>query len=365
MSGLIKDGAKRFERAGSRVLRALLCAVLPRPTPPAASLDPSAVRRVLIVRQDSRLGNLLFLTPLLKAIREAFPAAATDVLISDAYGEVFRHNPNVAGLLVLPKAMFWPDPSLPWRLLAAVRRSRYDLAIDASAAQSFSLSGALITALTGAPRTVGFDRGDARTFLNTLVPPPQGPLHITDNLLCLLRHAAPGAAAGAVAAQPEFFLSPAERAEGRALWTSWGLAERDVAIFVGARAEKRWPIGNFLELAGRILASGRRCALFAGPAERALISGLKAPAGAFLAPALPLRGFAAALAQARAFITGDTGPMHLAVALGVPTVEIFQGTEPWKFGYAHLPGHRLIDAGGREVPVDEVWRALDGLLRTL
>jgi ADP-heptose:LPS heptosyltransferase len=81
---------------------------------------------------------------------------------------------------------------------------------------------------------------------------------------------------------------------------------------------------------------------------------------------LPLRRFASALAQARAMVTADTGPMHLAVALGVPTVELFLGSatwssEPWRYGYGHLPGHRVIDAGARAVPVDEVWQALQDL----
>jgi ADP-heptose:LPS heptosyltransferase len=171
---------------------------------------------------------------------------------------------------------------------------------------------------------------------------------------------------GPESARPEFHLSGEERAEGQSLWASWGLGGDSVALFVGARAEKRWPLEHFLGLAERVAAAGRRCVIFAGPAEQALVEGLGLPSGAFLAPSLPLRRFASALAQARVVVTADTGPMHLAVALGVPTVELFIGSatwssEPWRYGYGHLPGHRVIEAGQRKVGVDEVWEALRGL----
>ena len=365
--GRLKEGAKRFERAGSRALRAGLRLALPKPRSPGGRLDAASVRRVLIVRQDSRLGNLLLLTPLLKGLRAAFPLSTTDLLVSDAYGEILRHDPNVGRIFVLPKEMVWPDPTLPLRLWRTMGRNRYDVAFDASAMHAFSLSSALIAALSGARRTVGFDRGDAKVFLNELVPPPALPLHETRIQLSLLRHLVPCPAESDAVAKPECHLSEPERAQGEALWSGWGLGRDDVALFLGARAEKRCPVDNFVELARRILAGGRRCALFGGPAEQALLAGVQLPQGLFLAPSLSLRAFAAALGQARAVVTADTGPMHLAVALGVPTVELFLGSatwhsEPWRYGYAHLPGHRVIDAGARPVGVDEVWQALQGLL---
>jgi ADP-heptose:LPS heptosyltransferase len=366
MMGRFKDGAKRFERAGSRALRSLLRAALPKPVAAAVPLDCGAVRRVLIVRQDSRLGNLLLLTPLLKGLRAAFPASETDLLVSDAYGEVLRHNDNVHKQFVLPKKMFWPDPTLPFRLLRTLRGKRYDVAFDASAMHAFSLSSAVLTALCGARRTVGFDRGDAKVFLNELVRQPPLPLHETQIQLSLLRHLVAVGMEGPESARPECHLSGEERAEGGRLWASWGLGADSVALFVGARAEKRWPIAGFRGLAQRLGAAGGRCVLFGGPAEKAGLRGLSLPAGALLAPSLPLRRFAAVLAQARAVVTADTGPMHLAVALGVSTVELFLGSatwssEPWRYGYGHLPGHRVIDAGARPVSVDEVWEALRGL----
>ncbi|MDE2141497.1 MAG: glycosyltransferase family 9 protein, partial [Elusimicrobia bacterium] len=195
------------------------------------------------------------------------------------------------------------------------------------------------------------------------VPPPAGRAHETANLARLVRHAAPGAALTPDAGlRTEWHFGPGERAAGEKVWRSWGLDGESVALFLGARAEKRLPPEWFLELARRLRAAGRKVVLTGGPAERELLKGLVIPAGVCLAPELPLRQFAAAISHARAVLTADTGPMHLCVALGVPAVELFSHTETWRFGYEHVPGQLVLDTGGRHPTEDEAWGALLGLL---
>ncbi|MCR4294821.1 MAG: hypothetical protein NUW21_04755, partial [Elusimicrobia bacterium] len=98
-----------------------------------------------------------------------------------------------------------------------------------------------------------------------------------------------------------------------------------------------------------------------GPAERKLLAGRAIPEGVVVAPELPLRSFAAAIVNARAVLTADTGPMHLAVALGVPTLQLFSHTEPWRFGY-DLPAHALLETPGRHPTQEEAWEALSRLV---
>lgn len=352
------------ERGGKRGLRAAFRFLLPRRRPFEGPLEPGAVRKVLVVRQDSRLGNLLLLTPLLRGLKTAFPGAEVDVLISEAYGEVFQGNPCLDRLLVLPQAVFWPDPTRPFRLLREIRARRYDAAFDASHMHAFSTTSAVATALTGAPRLIGYDRGDAGLFLNRLVPQVEGRRHEMEYLLNLLRSVAPRAdLPKAEALRPEYHPTEEEKAEGARLWRSWGADEETVAVFLGARGAKRWDTERFLELARILAGEGRRSVLFGGPAERSLLAGLELPRGVVAAPLLPLRLFAAVLTGARAVVTADTGPMHLAVAVGVPTVEIFMSSDAWRFGYAHLPEHRVVDALGRTAGLDEVRAALESLLR--
>ncbi len=349
MAGL-KDLGKALERGGKAALRGTLVKLLPRPRRPDGPADPAQVRRVLAVRHDARLGNLLLLTPSLRLLKTAFPAARVDVLLSDRYGEALRFNPCV-------------DEVLTAKSLAGLRTRRYDLAFDFSPQHAFSLSSAVWTAFSGASRRIGFERGDAAKFLDDLVPVPTDRAHETANLARLVRRAAPGAALPPDAAlKTEWHFGPGEREAGEKTWRSWGLDGDSVALFLGARAEKRLPAEWFLALCEKLRATGRRVVLTGGPAERELLRGIAIPEGVVVAPELPLREFAAAIASARAVLTADTGPMHLAVAVGAPTVELFSHTETWRFGYAHLPEHRILDTGGRHPTVDEAWRALSEML---
>ena len=210
---------------------------------------------------------------------------------------------------------------------------------------------------------MGFDRGDAARFLGDLVPVPSAHAHETANLAALVRHAAPGAALPPDAElRTEWHFGPGEREEGERTWDAWGLDAQTVALFLGARAEKRLDPSWFLQLGERVARRGRKAVLVGGPAERRLLDGLTLPAGVSLAPPLPLRRFAAAIANARAVVSADTGPMHLSVAVGTPTLQLFSHTESWRFGYAHLPGHALLETPGRHASVDEAEDALTRLL---
>lgn len=349
MSGF-KDLGKRLEKGGKSLLRGSLVKLLPKPRRPDGPLDPNAVRRVLAVRHDARLGNLLLLTPALRLIKTAFPHARVDVLLADKYGDALKFNPCV-------------DEILTARSLPGLRGRGYDVAFDFSPQHAFSLSSALWTAASGAKRRIGFDRGDAARFLDDPVPPPSRRAHETANLASLVRHAAPAAALpGDPDLRTEWHFGPGELEAGAKTWRAWGLDGESVALFLGARAEKRLPAEWFLELSNHLRGAGRRVALLGGPAERDRLRGLKIPDGVVTAPELPLREFAAAVVNARAVLTADTGPMHLCVAAGVPAVELFSHTETWRFGYAHLPGQIVIDTGGRHPAVHEAWSALSDLL---
>lgn len=345
----LKDLGKALETRGKAALRGTVLRLLRAPRAHAGPADPSKVRRILAVRHDARLGNLLLLTPSLRLLKSAFPAARVEVLLADRYGDALKHNPCV-------------DEILTARSLPGLRLRGYDLAFDFSPQHAFSLSSAVWTALSGADRRIGFDRGDAGKFLDDLVPVPVEKAHETSNLAALVRHAAPGAALPPDAAlRTEFHLDAGEKEAGARAWASWGLDGESVALFLGARAEKRLDPDWFFALGERLVRSGRKAVLTGGPAERKLLEGREIPPGVIVAPEAPLRAFAAAIVNARAVLTADTGPMHLAVALGVPTVQLFSHTEPWRFGYA-LPEHRLLETPGRHPTVDEAWAALSDLL---
>lgn len=342
----LKDLGKRLETGGKAALRGTLLRLLPKPRAPKGPLEPGKIRRILAVRHDARLGNLLLLTPSLRLLKAAFPSARVEVLLADRYGDALKFNPNV-------------DEVLTAKALPGLRLRGYDLAIDFAPQHAFSLSSAAWTALSGAKRRAGFDRGDEAKFCGDLVPVPAVRAHETENLASLVRHLAPALSAGTPCTEYRF--GPGEKEAGAKTWASWGLDGTSVALFLGARAEKRLDPEWFFDLGERLVKSGRKAVLTGGPAERKLLEGRRIPDGVIVAPELPLREFAAAIVNARAVLTADTGPMHLAIALGVPTLQLFSHTEPWRFGYA-LPRHALLETPGRHPTTDEAWAALSALL---
>jgi heptosyltransferase-3 len=131
-------------------------------------------------------------------------------------------------------------------------------------------------------------------------------------------------------ALPQIALTSTEREAGKyllkmALGSDFGPC---VGVFVGARARhgKRWPLSNFSELAGNLKNRGIQTVLFVGPEEEHLVDFLKDA----LIEDIPvifersLRIFAAMLSHCRLFVSCDSGPMHLACAVGVRTLAIFQ-----------------------------------------
>jgi heptosyltransferase-2/heptosyltransferase-3 len=137
-----------------------------------------------------------------------------------------------------------------------------------------------------------------------------------------------------------------------------------LGLHVGGRGGKRWPADRFLALAERMLSGdGTRIILFWGPGEHEVVEQFRDRSlpGLFISPLLPVRDLAAQLEQCTAVICGDTGPMHLARAVGTPTVAIF--LVPNYERYGHRGRHnRIVYSPGGEVAVDHVYGAVQDLL---
>jgi heptosyltransferase-3 len=194
-----------------------------------------------------------------------------------------------------------------------------------------SFSGGLYTFLSGARYRIGATgRGDR--FLNLRLP-HAFPEHIYDR---------PVAFAHLLGADcpdhPVYVVSAAEAARAEAIlhavgFVAGGQVQPFVALFVGGHRTKRWPLSEWLELARALGETGSRVAVFLGPEElqyaeqfRRGLVGL-----AEVISPQPLRIFAALWSKAALIVTPDSGPMHLAAALGVPTMAILQTEDSLKY----------------------------------
>jgi heptosyltransferase-2/heptosyltransferase-3 len=318
---------KWMEKKGKRALGALTRAVLPsNPISPAES-DWSAVKRVLLVRQDRRVGDLVMNTPLFRGTRERFPEAHIALLLRGGYEELFADDPAIDEFLPFRPGQDLYNPIGLAMMAQRLKHGRFDLAIDCSNFKSFSLTNGILTMMSGAPLRIGFIDKESPAFLNVLVPAGEQ-RHYAANQVELL------APTGVADLSPETRLYFSEERAERGREKLRGLAGGGgpvALVFTGAaNLTKQWGVHRYLEAAEKMRAAGLSVVFATGPGDRSLAGNI----GGFPStPTMSLGDFAAVVNACDVFVSGDTGPMHVAVACGVPTVTIFLEDHSARYGY--------------------------------
>lgn len=322
MSFPIKD----IERWGRRRAASLL-------RPPASAGEgslPAEPRRILVIRTDSRLGNLVLMEPLLRSLRTRFPGADIEILASDRFSGILElQGYRVIGV---DKKGQIRDPSKFIRLMGYLRERDYDVAIDAAHPHSFSLSGAVSAALAGASCTISTDAGDSPAWYTETVSEP--PLHWHESRA--LHHL------GSLWDRWPEWSPPVLRPPGK------DRLRGTVGIHVGARGEKAYPEDKMEELVS--LLSGRTILeIYWGSAEERLKAnrlGNRFPAAVM--PRLSLEGLVERISGLRMFISADVGPMHVASALSVPVKALFRVANMDRFAPLSEGSEVIFDPEGPE-----------------
>jgi heptosyltransferase-3 len=312
------------------------------------------------VRPNHRLGNTLLTTPAIDLFRRIYPDAEIDFLTAGAGGQLLQNLP-LREVLVFRREFYWK----PWRLYSFVRslrRRRYDLAVDCGFG---SRTDALMVALSGAGLKLGVENEVNGFLYNLRAPLPPRDLHKEEKWDFLAK----GLGLPGPVDRMRVALSREEED-----WAADWLAARGVVgpgklvgVFIGARGRKgkRWPLDRFLELIRLLRAGGHRLLVFRGP-EEAHLAGLlerELPDGALPVAEPSLRRAAALMARASLFISGDSGPMHLACALRVPVLAIFL-KDNWR-RWGPRPDRGRILTGGRDLSAQEVADAAREMLSSL
>jgi len=284
-----------------------------------------ADERFLVVRLGS-LGDIVHTLPAVAALRDSFPGARIDWVVERKWAPLLEGNPDLTQVIALERSSWGGLASCVQRLRAA----RYTCAIDLQGL----CKSAVLGFLSGARRRVGFGRrmareGAAALFYTHRASPTSR--HKVDHNLALAEMAG---ARGNAYRFPMRVPAEAEAEMAQRLAAA-GLGEFFVVSPGGGWRSKCWPPGRHGELCRELeRRHGWRAVVNFGPEERELAEAVRraaAPAHPVLLPT-DIPQLMALLARASLVIAGDTGPLHLAVTLGVPVVGLYGPTDPARNG---------------------------------
>ena len=363
--------AKRRDRGLSLALTALERLVDVGRPGPALPLDPPP-RRIVVLR-GCCLGDTLLATPLVGALRRAYPAAHIIAAVGRWSRPAVAGNPDLDGLLDLEgvgTGRVHPDAYL--RVVRRLRAGRFDLALVLERTPVLTV----LPALAGIPLRAGIDSAGRGFALNVRVPWTA----VEHEAQLFLRV---GEALGiAVHDAVLRFIPTADAAsQAQALWTAHGLDGLPVAALApgGGRnpgmtlAAKHWPPERYAALAGllshrlglRVILTGDMHDRETTAAVRRAMDPATAARTIDLAGTTSLDTLGALLGRCVLFVGNDSGPTHLAAATGIPVVAIFGPTDPAVYRPYSPLAVALRGPHGQntcEVSVDEVAAAAESLL---
>jgi lipopolysaccharide heptosyltransferase II len=326
-----------------------------------------APQKILVIKLRA-IGDVILATPVLENLRLAFPQAQIDFLTENMCAPIVTGHPALSEILILDRR----EAGAGWKLIRQVRARRYDLVLDLFG----NPRSALLTRLSGASRRVGFRFRVRRYAYNVKVEPRGDRVHEVEFNLDALR-----ALEIPIAARKLFVAIDAESENFVArFWRENGLENR---LVIGLNASggwytKRWPLEAFAQLGERLQRELNAVVLLLwGPGEYDDVKTIARlmPQPPLLAPSTNLKQLAALLARLALLVSNDSGPLHLAAAMGTRVAGIYGPTRPdlqgpWGEGHAIAvkTGLPCLGCNGvtckivthdcmKKLPVEAVWEA--------
>ncbi|MCU1268315.1 MAG: hypothetical protein JWM21_4633 [Acidobacteria bacterium] len=325
----------------------------------------------ILVIDFGQLGDVVLSLPALRAIRERFPQAKITVAVGKPGAEVVNLSGYTSTTLVVDRVALRDGPKLVslgkiLNFVKKVRQQKFDFVIDLHSLSETNLLGFL----SGAPKRLYSRRpGRSLDFLGNFSPRPpvendHRTRHLIDRYLDVL------GPLGVTNAERRPRL-PTRSSDDNFIDKLLKKEKADagsplIGLFPGAgHNSRRWPLEKFAELAEYLVRNdGVRPIVFAGPEERPLIPQMKRlfPKSTIILDKLTIPQLAAAQARLAVLVSNDTGPMHIAAAVGTPVVLLLDRRAP----ESYIPlgdQHRVIYSSTiSEITLDEVYAVTRALL---
>ena len=310
-------------------------------------------KRILIVNVNW-IGDVLFSTPFIRAVREAYPDAYIACLLHPRCKGMLESNPRLDEVIIYDEELSHRSLFGKVRLISELRRKRFDTAFLLHR----SFTKALIVYLAGIRERIGYPTKNRAGLLTKAVEEPDADIHKVEYFLNIAREAG----IKPKDASYEFFVCKNDREHVNGLLRQEGVSDSEgVAVLCpgGNWPPKRWPKENFAKLGDALCAKfGLKVVLAAAGKDAALAEEIKNmmnhPA-VVTAGRTTLKELGALLGRSDLVVANDTGPMHMAVAVGAKTIALFGPTSPAITGPYGKGTYRVISGSeGCEVPCYDV-----------
>ena len=291
----------------------------------------------ILAIQFKYLGDAVLLTPALRALRKQFPDAELHLLVPEEIAPILRHLPWFNRVWPMPRRRGSASLCQTWPIIRALRREQFDRSVDFAGNDR----GAILSFLIGASERLGWaQRGGflgRRFCYNQRVALEINEQHESARMMRLLSawDVPPGSLDPEIQSDPALDLAAAQLLPERAV----------LCHMASSQPNRQWPVRHWAEFYKLAAATGLPIAFTTavGARERALTDELKQIMSCVpVLPAIPeLMLFLAVLKRAKVFISGDTGPLHFAAGLGVPTISLFGPSSPVRWAPVGVR-HRML-----------------------
>ena len=292
-------------------------------------------KRVLIVRLD-KIGDVLLSTPVIKAMREACPDSYIAFMVRPYAKEILEDNPYLNEVIVYDKNGSQRGFLKNLSFIRSLRRKKFDIALILHPTTRTHL----VVSSAGIPRRIGYNKKWG-FLLTTRVPHTKqyGLKHEIDYALDILRYI------GLEPKDKALYMPVNNRSEHKidALFKESGISKNDrcIAVNPGAScASKRWSADRFAKVANRLIEKcGAKIVVLAGEADKRFgdkVASLLEKNCVNLSGRTSVADVASVLRRVSLFVSNDSGPVHIACAVGTPVIAIFgrndRGLSPQRWG---------------------------------
>ena len=335
--------------------------------------------KILLVKLSS-LGDVVHALPVVQDILAALPGAQIDWVVEKSFAPILALHTGLQRIIPCEIRRWRKSPlsaltRQQWNAFKAdLRQNDYDAVIDLQGLTKSALVARLARLAPGGKRYALANQTDGSGYEAPTRWLADVAIRIEPHVHAVQRsrELAARALGYRIPLRPDFGLKSASASPAPGLAAAPGIANRVVFVHGTSRADKEWPLSHWTALGRRLIGAGYQVALAHGSEKElaksqaiARLLNEGAPGNALVWPLLPLDALTCELARCAGVIGVDSGVSHIAVALDLPHVQLYNFDTAWRTGPDEASG-RQVSVYAAPVPrVDDVWCAWLGCLETV